>query len=557
MPPKSPPRIIPRPAKLVPGEGTFLLQPETEIWHDDANATNARILRDLLEAGTGARLTCHERGPANVARAEIPERGRIQLDLLQATDVPEAKEVPKAGGVPEEYTLEVTHAGIHIQGRAPVGVFYGLQTLRQLLPVEWEGQASEKTQESQETKRPACLPVVTIRDAPRFPWRGYMLDEARYFHGKAVVKRLLEVMALLKLNRFHWHLTNDQGWRVEVPGYPKLTTVGAHRRGTVTGGFLSRKVDGKPHGGYYTRADLEEIVAYAAARHITIVPEVDMPGHVSAAIAAYPDLGCTGDPVEVSPRWGIHKDVLCVGNEAVFTFAEAVLDAVMAVFPGAVIHVGGDEVPKSRWKHCPRCQARMAAENLADARALQAYFTNRVVAYLHAHGRRAMGWNEFLNPALDPAAICHYWVRHKAQFLAHVRAGREAVMSNFKYAYLDHAYAFTPLSTAYAYEPIPAELDESHHERILGLEGLAWGEFLPSERRVHWQTFPRLVALAEVGWTPRARRDFADFETRWQAFQPRLDALGVHYARGKAAEPGWLRRAFSLLTLLRRQTGGT
>jgi hexosaminidase len=434
---------------------------------------------------------------------------------------------------------------VHIAAPEASGVFYGIQSLRQLLPVEVERRSPVPNSAWQ-------TPCVTIRDWPRFPWRGYMLDEGRHFHGKQTVLHILDWMALQKLNALHWHLTEDQGWRIEITRYPLLTQVGAWRKGT-TRGFTGEH-DGIPHGGFYTQAEVREIVAYAAERNITIVPEIEMPGHSLAALASYPELSCTGGPFEVACRFGIHADIYCAGKEAMFAFLRNVLDEVMALFPSPFIHIGGDEAPKKRWKECPACQQRIRQEGLKDEHALQVYFTNRIARYLAAHGRRLVGWNEILAPGLEMGALPQYWIGNRKAMVAAMRGGRKAIISSYLFAYLDHSYSLTPLSKAYRFEPIFRELGEEADRNVLGLEALLWTEFIPNRARLDYQTFPRLTAFAETGWTLKEKKDFGDFQQRLAIFLHRLDELGVRYARDGDIEPAWYKQLFGIFTIPQPQT---
>jgi hexosaminidase len=449
----------------------------------------------------------------------------------------------------EGYILEITPLRINISANEPAGIFYGLQTFRQLLPVEFElKKAGDAVAWS--------VPCLKIEDYPRFSWRGYMLDEARYFHGKEVVKKILDLMALLKLNIFHWHLTDDQGWRIQIKEFPKLTEIGSKREESQISGFLQRKTNGIPHSGHYSQQDIRELISFAKDRFITVIPEIDIPGHTRAAIASYNNLSCRGYSFRVSPHWGIHRDVLCMGKEEVFDFVEKVLKEVLEIFPSNIIHIGGDEVSKDRWKECPHCQSRIKEEHLQDEKELQQYFTNRITKYINSKGKRAMGWNEILDEKLQGDVICQYWFRGKQKVLDYLRQGGYAVMSSFRYAYLDHSYAFTPLKLAYKFEPIPKKLEEEYHDKILGLEALMWAEFIPNINRLEWQTFPRLIAFSEVGWTPVSQKNFHFFIKRLDHFLKRLDMLGVHYANKKEVKPRLLRRKTGLFTLAQAQNGG-
>ena len=354
--------------------------------------------------------------------------------------------------------------------------------------------------------------------------------------GETVLKTL-DLMALQKLNVFHWHLTEDQGWRIEIRKYPRLTEIGSRRRGTRMG-FTPGKHDGVPHGGFYTQSDIREIVAYAADRHITVVPEVEMPGHSLAALAAYPELSCTGGPFEVATHFGIFPDIFCAGKETVFTFLKDVLDEVLDLFPSPYIHIGGDEAPKQRWKSCPDCQRRIREEGLKDAHALQVYFTNRIAAYLDSKGRNTIGWNEILQPGLVESAVVQFWVGGPKRIIEAIRTGRrKIVMSPCLKTYLDYPYTLLPLRRIYRNEPVPAGLDERAAASILGVESPLWTERVPSRQRLDFQAYPRLTALAETAWTPKDRKSLPDFRRRLAGFLLRLDRMGVQHASLKEADP--------------------
>jgi hexosaminidase len=519
--------VIPLPEQYSRGPGTFEITCETVIAADEANHLNALYLRDLLSPASGF--------PLPIGNVGHEDARTIRLAI---------------GGEParlerEGYSLEVSADRLTLSAPESAGVFCGIQTLRQLLPLEIEERAVNRTVRWQ-------VPCVTIRDRPRFQWRGYMLDEARHFHGGETVLRALDLMALQKLNVFHWHLTDDQGWRIEIKGYPKLTEIGSVRKGTTTG-FIGRH-DGLPHSGFYTQDEVKEIVAYAAARNITIVPEIEMPGHCIAALAAYPELSCTGGPFEVLARFGPTWDVLCPGKESVFTFLENVLDEVIGIFPSPFIHIGGDEVLKRRWSKCPDCRRRMAQEGLEAVGELQGYFTNRVAAHLASRGRRLVGWNEILRDGLHETAVVQYWTRHRKEIVEAIRNGRDMINSSFMSLYLDHSYSLTPLSKAYDFEPVLPELEMSETDRVLGLEAPLWSEFVRNRARLDYQTYPRLTAFAETGWSPRQRKDYEDFTDRLSTFLQRLHALGVKHAPQEDWAPSRLKQLFGVFTIVRPQT---
>ncbi|HTX92368.1 MAG TPA: beta-N-acetylhexosaminidase, partial [Anaerolineales bacterium] len=423
--------IIPLPSKIELGDDAFPLTPETGILTDAPNRWNADYLHDLLSPSTGfpLRIRTGGRAATNVIRLRLND----SLGFLGR----------------EGYRLTTSPELISIEAPETAGVFYGIQSLRQLLPVEIE---SRQALAEDDWK----VPGLAITDEPRFAWRGFMLDEGRHFQGKETVLLTLDLMALQKLNVLHWHLTEDQGWRIEIKKYPRLTEVGSQRAGT-SSTITGPEHDHVPHGGFYTQEEIREIVKYAADRHITIVPEIEMPGHALAALAAYPELSCTGGPFEVATHFGIFQDIYCAGKEATFTFLQDVLDEVMDLFPSPYIHIGGDEAPKKRWENCPDCQRRIEEKGLKDEHALQVYMTNRIAAYLDSKGRRVVGWNEILQDRLVPTAIVQFWVRGRENLIKALRQDhRQTIMSTYLDAYLDHSYDLMPLSRAYNFEPVPS-----------------------------------------------------------------------------------------------------
>jgi hexosaminidase len=516
--------IIPLPERISPGKGSFSLTKQVTLSADAGNNENAVWLQRFLKDGIGFEPVI------------VQGEGQIQLSIDSSL----------TGLGDEGYQLSIHLEGISIKSASPTGVFYGIQTLGQILPVINVEQSTNQVE----------LPVVEIEDRPRYAWRGFMLDEGRHFQGKETVKRLLDVMAALKINIFHWHLTEDQGWRIEIKKYPLLTEIGAKRPGTVPSlvGMFSKRHDGIPHEGYYTQDDIREIVAYAAERQITVVPEIEMPGHSVAALAAYPELSCRGEPLEVRTAFGISQDVYCVGNDATFEFLKDVLNEVIALFPGKYIHLGGDEVPRVRWKQCPKCQQRMVDEGLTDELELHKYLINRISKYLFERGKEVIGWNENLIDGLHPDFIIHYWYRGEQAVVEAIRNGRRVIVSPYLDYYLDHSYSLTPLSRTYAYQPGFEGLDDARASSILGVEAPLWTEFVPNQERLDFQTFPRLLAVAETGWTNRRRKDTKDFFTRYRQFQQRLRKWGIAYAPDDEIEPGWLKRMFGMFTIAQRQT---
>ncbi|MFG3017037.1 beta-N-acetylhexosaminidase [Streptomyces sp. NPDC048254] len=453
---------------------------------------------------------------------------------------------------PEAYRLSVIATwGVEIRGGGPAGVFWGAQTLRQLLGPEAFRRAPV---------RPGIrygIPHQIIEDAPRFRWRGLMLDVARHFMPKEGVLRYLDLMAAHKLNVFHFHLTDDQGWRIQIERHPRLTEVGSWRARTKFGHRASPLWEEKPRGGYYTQDDIREIVAYAAARHITVVPEIDVPGHSQAAIAAYPELGNTDvmdtSALSVWDTWGISPNVLAPTDNTL-RFYEGVFEEVLALFPSEFIHVGGDECPKDQWRASPAAQARMKELGLADEDELQSWFIRHFAKWLSARGRRLIGWDEILEGGLAEGAAVSSW-RGYGGGIAAARAGHDVVMCPEQHVYLDHRQAdgadepvpigyVRTLEDVYRFEPVPPELDASEAGQVLGTQANVWTEVMEDHARVDYQVFPRLAAFAEVAWSALPapeERDFAGFEHRMAAHYRRLDALGVAY-RPPAGPLPWQRR---------------
>ncbi len=511
--------IIPRPVHLEPRTGEFTLTAATRITVSASDSMlGHRLARDLAP-GTGFALRVQV-ADARAARDGIVLSRDASLDSLGH----------------EGYVLEVTPTLVHVRAAHAPGLFYGVQSLRQLLP-------AAVFREAPTTGARWTIPAVHITDRPRFTWRGSHLDVARHFMPVDYVKRHLDLMALHKLNTFHWHLTEDQGWRIQIRKYPKLTEIGGCRARTLIGPFITdtakRVFDGARHCGWYTQDDIREVVAYAAERHITIVPEIEMPGHAQAAISAYPELGVFPDsrhvPLDV---WGVSEVIFNV-EESTIAFLQDVLTEVMELFPGPFIHIGGDEAVKNQWKASPRVQARMRELGAADEHALQSWFIRRMDTFLTERGRRLVGWDEILEGGLAPNATVMSW-RGMAGGIAAARAGHDVVMAPTSHTYLDYYQSrdraneplafggFLPLDTVYAFEPVPAELDAAQARHVLGAQGQLWTEYIRSPRNVEYMAFPRLAALAEVVWTPAARKDFSYFRQRLETHMARLAALGVN-----------------------------
>lgn len=486
--------IVPRPVVLTPADGSFVLDGHTRITAPAALASEAQMFAARFRT-------------TPLAVAEDDASAGIVLALDPSLD-------------PEAYVLDVDPERVRIRGGSAAGVFWATQTLLQLLPPDtWAGIG---------TSDALRVPAVHVEDAPRFAYRGLLLDEARWFFGADFVRRVIDWMALHKLDVLHWHLTDDQGWRIPIPGWPLLTEVGSQRAGSQHGEWFgeTREVDPTPEGGAYAREELVALVAYAAERHITIVPEIDLPGHTVAALAAYPSLACTDGPFEVSPYFEIHDDVLCVCEDGAMTFAEDVLTEVMAIFPSETIHVGGDEVPTTRWQADPLCAQRASELGLGSVDDLHGWFVGELSRFCAAHGRRAQVWNEARSGALDPSAIVQVW-RGDAPAEARVAAMRgELVTSPAEETYLNRSYAQIPMTTSYAFEPTRG-LDATLAPRVLGLEACMWTPWDGTERDVEAKTFPRMAAYAEVGWTSERARDWDDFATRLPAMRARYEALGI------------------------------
>ena len=431
----------------------------------------------------------------------------------------------------EAYELVTDGNGARISARGHAGVLYGLQTLRQLVRPAPEGWS---------------VPTVRITDHPRFSYRGLHLDVSRHFFGVAEVERYIDLMARYKLNRFHWHLTDDQGWRIEIKRYPRLTQVGAYRRETLLlKNFDPYVGDGLRYGGFYTQDQIREVVAYARERHVTVIPEIEMPGHALAALAAYPDLACTPGPFDVGTRWGVYDDVFCP-TERTFQFLQDVLTEVMELFPGRYLHVGGDEVTKVRWHASDSAQAVMRREGLASEEELQSYFMRRIEAFLSAHGRRLIGWNEILQGGLPPEATVMSW-QGTSGGIAAARAGHDVIMSPGDYLYFDHYQGDpaseplawggnNPLERVYQFEPVPDSLTTQEAAHVLGAQANLWTEYVPTDAQLEYMVYPRALALAEVVWSPRERREWASFAARLPAELQALGRLGVRFRA--PSEPG-------------------
>jgi hexosaminidase len=512
--------ILPVPKKIERQRGSFSLASNTAVVADENARPTAEYLAQRLRLATGYKIPIT---PQTDSTAPIP---RLVMAMTSGRwDLGS-----------EGYQLLVSPTSASIQAPTSVGLFYGVQSLLQLFPPDifaHQAQSSRKWE----------IPCVTIGDRPRFPWRGLMLDVSRHFFNKEELKQLLDAMALHKLNTFHWHLTDDQGWRLEIKKYPRLTEVGAWRH-KIGFGLDPRSTaaygpDGR-YGGYYTQADVQEVVAYAQSRHITIVPEIEMPGHASAALAAYPEFSCFGGPYFTDMSSNTSAGVFCAGNEATYAFLEDVLGEVIHLFPGIFIHIGGDEVPKQNWKDCPRCQGRIRSEGLKDEHGLQGYFIGRIEKFIRSRDRRLIGWSEIREGGLPSQAAIMDWIGGGVEAAS---TGHDVVMSPDGYCYFDfyqsrdHASeppaigGYLPLQKVYSFDPLPSNLAPQFQPHILGAQANVWTEFMPSLSHVEYMTFPRLCALAEAVWSPQNSRNWDDFTRRLPSHLQRLDRLGINYRR--------------------------
>lgn len=433
----------------------------------------------------------------------------------------------------EGYVLTTTPEGISINGQTENGVFYGIQTLRKSIPAEAKGAT-------------ILIPAGEIKDEPRFSYRGMHLDVGRHFFPKEFIKKYIDLLALHNMNTFHWHLTEDQGWRIEIKKYPKLTEIGSQRSRTVIG-RNTQEYDNTPYGGFYTQEEAKEIVKYAQERYITVIPEVDLPGHMLAALAAYPEMGCTGGPYEVCPRWGVFEDVLCIGNDKTMQFLEDVMSEIIEIFPSEYVHIGGDEAPRDRWKECPKCQARIKAEGLkadknhtAEDR-LQSYCMTRIEKFLNSKGRRIIGWDEILEGDVAPNATVMSW-RGASGGIKAAQMGHDVIMTPNTYCYFDYYQTadtkdeplgiggYVPIEKVYSLDPT-FDLNEEQKKHIIGAQANLWTEYITTTEHVEYMVLPRMAALAEVQWTQPEKKDFKDFTKRLARLMKFYQRDGFNYAK--------------------------
>lgn len=518
--------IIPQPVKVVRNTGNFVITSQTSlvVTNKEDNAT-AAFLNKYFSDYYGFVLPVAKKAAKNY------------IKLTSQKNI---------GGLKSEgYSLISDKNGVEINGNAAIGTFYGMQTLIQLLPVE--------------KSKSLAIAAVEVKDEPRFEYRGAMLDVGRHYFPVAFVKKYIDYLALHKMNYFHWHLTEDQGWRIEIKKYPKLTEIGSKRNGSIIGRYPGKGSDNTPEGGFYTQEEVKDIVKYASDRFITVIPEIEMPGHGSAAIAAYPELSCfpnektqlpdtmisakskeemaNGRNKIVQETWGVHSDVY-VPSEYTFKFLQDVIDEVITLFPSKYIHVGGDEAPKDAWKRSEFCQQLIKEKGLKDEHGLQSYFIQRMEKYINGKGRTLIGWDEILEGGLAPNAIVMSW-RGEEGGIAAAKENHQVIMTPGSHVYLDHSQTknekevtignYLPLEKVYSYEPIPKELNEQQAKFVLGAQGNVWTEYMTNPAKVEYMIFPRLSALSEVLWSPKENKNWTEFQTKIETMKKRYEIWGTNY----------------------------
>ena len=512
-------QIIPKPEKLTIAKGRFLLSTHTKIICTKSLAQEAAYLSNMLSSHLGFDLTMD---------SSATTKGNIVLKLDSTIENTEG------------YKLSVEYDAIVISGKTTAGIFYGIQSLRQLLPVEIENKVNN-TEE-------LTIPAVEIIDSPRYAYRGMHLDVGRHFFPVTSVKKYIDLIAMHKMNTFHWHLTEDQGWRIEIKKYPKLTEVGGFRKGTAIGLAGTKNApytyDDVPYGGFYTQEEIKEVVAYAGARHITVIPEIELPGHSLAALAAYPEFGNTKRPYEVAKRWGIFSEIYAPTEET-FGFLEDILNEVMSLFPSKFIHIGGDEVLKKEWEGSAYAQKVIKREGLKNEHELQSYFIRRIEKFLNSKGRNIIGWDEILEGGLAPNATVMSW-RGVEGGIAAAKQHHSVIMTPGTHCYFDYyqvgeeeqkkealtgSKRHTTVEKVYSYEPTPSALTPEERKYILGAQGNVWTEYMPTWELVEYNVLPRMTALSEVVWSSKKNRDWKDFHGRLQHIVKRYDALGYTYAK--------------------------
>lgn len=507
--------IIPLPEKVVVGEDVFVLKPTTSVvlFFNPENIDYAvDFWRDVMKE------------TLDVTTFNVIDGSTVGSTKRNAVNIWEDKDMGD-----EQYRLEVRPHHIDIYASKANGVFYAFQTLRQMLPVE--------AFDSEEGRR-IEIPVCTVEDKPYFAYRGFMFDMGRHIFGVQDLKETLDILAMHKINKFHWHLTEDQGWRIEIKKYPKLTEIGSVRKSSPVG--RNEGQDGKPYGGYFTQDEVRDVVKYAAERFITVIPEIEIPGHSVAALAAYPELGCTGEQYEVLTWWGIDERVICPGKEQSFTFLEDVLTEVMDLFPSEYIHIGGDECPKTVWHKCPDCRKRMKAEGLKNEAELQSYVTARVEKFLNDHGRKIIGWDEILEGGVTPSATVMAW-RGPQYGIKAAKQGNHVIMAPNTHCYLDYYQSrdtkdeplaiggYLPLEKTYSLDPYD-KLNDAERKYILGVQGNLWTEYISEYDHAQYMALPRLSAIAEVGWS-YPNKDYDSFVKRLHHLAELFDHYGYNYGK--------------------------
>ncbi|WP_432221626.1 beta-N-acetylhexosaminidase [Flavobacterium sp. TMP13] len=529
-------QIIPKPVSLEISKGKFLINSNTKISASSDLKNEGQYLSSLLSELTKTNIPLYTKNGGNI---------ELKID----NSIKEK----------EGYLLSITSNKVMISGKTATGVFYGIQTLRQLLPVSVKSDTK--------TVDKITLPAVIINDYPRFYYRGMHLDVGRQLFPVNFVKKYIDLIAMHKMNVMHWHLTEDQGWRIEIKKYPKLTDVGSKRFGTITG-HLHKETgnDEQEYGGFYTQEEVKDIVKYATQRHITVIPEIELPGHASAAIASYPYLSCfpkeatvitnnmgskagkqaqeKGNPKLVQETWGVFDDVFCAGNEKTFDFLEDVLAEIIPLFPSEYIHIGGDECPKSNWKRCPDCQKRMKENNLANEHELQSYFIQRIEKHLSTKGKKIIGWDEILEGGLAPNATVMSWRGEKGGIEA-AKQQHNVIMTPGTHCYFDKYQVdkedqskepiaiggFISVEKVYSYDPVPNVLTDDEKKYILGAQGNVWTEYIKTTSQIEYMILPRMTALSEVVWTPKEQKNWVDFKSRLNKMKDRYEVLDLNYAK--------------------------
>lgn len=487
--------VIPQPQEIVLARDTtpFIIDPSTTIVYPATNEKmhrTADFLATFIKEMTGTEV-------------RVSDKEKSSNAIILAVD--------STMGHPEGYKLQITPEKVLLTGGSEAGVFYGIQTIHKALPILKDGKVA------------AALPAGTVTDFPRFRYRGFMIDVGRHFFSVSYLKQMIDLMALHNINYFHWHLTEDQGWRIEIKKYPKLTEIGSKRDSTIID-WETKKFDGKPHSGFYTQDEAREIVRYAADRFITVVPEIDLPGHTTAALASYPELGCTGGPYKVLCSFGVFPDVLCAGNDQTLQFTKDVLDEIMDIFPSEYIHIGGDECPKSRWEKCPKCQAKIkelgikALPKHSKENQLQTYFMSELEKEINAHGRRMLGWDEVLEGGLTPNSTIMSWRGIQGGIEA-ARQHHDVIMTPIQRLYfsnprINKMTGFEWMNRVYNFEPVPAELTDAEKKFVIGTQGCIWTEWTADSTKMEWQILPRMAALSEIQWTLPEHKNFERFMER-------------------------------------------